>query len=97
MRDGESYDGREGGSEREWRKGGRVDEGNERGRDRKRQGWSEEERGGRMPTEEGGREEGREQQSEGEEQWMSEEATEGGTFQVRYPDEDTGQYTVYSA
>ena len=51
-RDGGSDDVRIGGSERaseqEWRMGGRVEGGNERGRDRTRQGWSEEERGGRI-------------------------------------------------
>ena len=65
-RDGGSDDVREGAcGSGGWDGGLRegVEEGNERGRDRTWQAWSEEERGGRMRTEE----EGREQQSEGEE------------------------------
>ena len=56
-----------------------VEEGNERGRDRTRQGWSEEERGGRMRTEEGGSEEER----EGDEQGRSEGGREGAREQGR--------------
>ena len=39
---------------------------------------------------------GREQRSEGEERRRNGDR-EGGKFQGRYTEEDTGQYTVYSA
>ena len=38
----------------------------------------------------------REQRSEGEEKGRSVGGREGGKLQARYPEEDTGQYTVYS-
>ena len=37
-----------------------------------------------------------EQRSEGEEKGRSVGGREGGKLQGRYPEEDTGQYTVYS-
>ena len=63
--------------------GGRVGEGNERGRDGTRHGHGQWE-GGRKRTEEGLSEEGREHGSK------------GGKLQGRYPEEGIGQYPVYS-
>ena len=71
-----------------------VEEGNGLGRDGTKQG----ERGGRKQTDE---EVGRERRSEGDEQGSvagrGMGVRERGTLQGRYPEEGTGQYTVYSA
>ena len=64
--------------------GGRVDEGDERGRNGTRHERRERKMGGREEM----REEGREQGRKG--------IREGGKLQGRYPEEGTGQYTVYS-
>ena len=59
-----------------------------------RQGWTERMKQGREEAS-GGR---REQRSEGEEKGRSVGGREigGGKLQGKYPEEDTGQYTLYS-
>ena len=67
--------------------GGWVDEGNERGRDGTRHGQRVGTRGGRKRAEEGLSVEGREKGRKG---------TKGGKETSRYPEEGTGQCTIYS-
>ena len=71
--------------ERQWRvDGGRVAEGNERGRDGPRHGRREEKRGVRKRAAEGLSEKGGSKGAKGAK-------GEGGKFQRRYPDEGTGE------
>ena len=61
---------------------------------RTEEGWSEEERDGARKR---GRERSKGGARDGESEQGSKGAREGGKCHGRYPDEDTGQYTVYSA